>query len=88
MYKFKVRSKNKKYFKENKSKNVHQVVNSPCSRSGLEANAPSNSTEIIDVESQKEKELEVEDATGGEEEAVDTEVEGPGLSALAKARPQ
>ena len=54
----------------------------------LEANAPSKSTEIIDVESQKEKDLEVEETTGGEEEAVDTEVEGPGLSASAKARPQ
>ena len=42
----------------------------------MEANAPSKSTEIIDVESQKEKELEVENATGVEEEADDTEVEG------------
>ena len=47
----------------------------------MEANAPSKSTEIIDVESQKEKELEIGDAPGVEEETDDTE--GEGLASVA-----
>ena len=52
------------------------MVDSPCSRSGLEADVPSQSTEIIEGKSQKKIQFDIDDAPGVEEKADDTEVEG------------